>query len=77
MSQSRSSSKRGIKTYAFLIVHIKPITQSRSSSKRGIKTRGVFQTPQLFAPPRVGHPAKEGLRRASNGSRVQVPELPE
>ncbi len=62
VAQSGSSSKRGIKTsflfYPSNLIH----TQSGSSSKRGIKTSFSTTLRSGQTPPRVGHPAKEGLR---------------
>ena len=60
--QSGSSSKRGIKTH---VEHActEYFAQSGSSSKREIKTiffREFNLT--IYRTPRVGHPAKEGLR---------------
>ena len=44
-----------------------PTAQSGSSSKRGIKTTLSFALKVRFEP-RVGHPAKEGLRPVPVGS---------
>ena len=63
IAQSGSSSKRGIKTlHSFLSDGVFVKSQSGSSSKRGIKTDLVVFLRFVRTDPRVGHPAKEGLR---------------
>ena len=73
-SQSGSSSKRGIKTWNDSIVKSFRVSQSGSSSKRGIKTlrNVVYHFCQIR--PRVGHPAKEGLRLLSLRSKRDFPK---
>ncbi len=54
--------KEGLRHISVFVVLTRLKTQSGSSSKRGIKTFLVLSWSCGFNNPRVGHPAKEGLR---------------